>query len=47
MPTKDPKDKDIEDLTKAFEKATGMRVITTPPPGQGVTTYAKDEKKEG
>lgn len=44
-----PKDKDLDQLAKQFEKTTQMKVIQTPPPTEGKTIYAKDDpqyKKE-
>jgi hypothetical protein len=37
------KDKELNDLAKQYEKITGMKVIQTPVPGEGKTTYAKDD----
>lgn len=39
------KDKDLDQMAKQFEKITGMKVIQTPVPPDGKTTYAKDDKQ--
>lgn len=37
----------MQDVGKAFEKSTNMKVIPTPPPPQGQTTFAKDDPQYG
>jgi hypothetical protein len=45
MPKKDSaEDKIMNNMDKAFEKSTGMKVIQPIQPGLGKTTFAKDEK---
>ena len=35
--------KQMQDVGKAFEKSTSMKVVPTPPAQQGQTTFAKDD----
>ena len=45
MPKKDSaEDKIMNNMDKAFEKSTGMKVIPPAQSAQGKTTFAKDEK---
>ena len=35
-----------DDMSKAWEKATGMPMVNQPEPGPPETSFAKDEKKK-
>jgi hypothetical protein len=42
---KDNAQKQQDEMSKAFQKSTGMPVVNQPQPTPGETTFAKDEKK--
>jgi len=45
MPKKESaEDKIMNNMDKAFEKSTGMKVIKPMQPAPGKTTFSKDEK---
>ncbi len=41
----DFENKHMQDIGKAFEKSTSMKVVPTPPAQQGQTTFAKNDSQ--